>query len=109
VSRQRGRASRNRLADEQRTRITGLLKVKYEDFGPTLAAEKLPHLEASPCRGRRLASVKLARGSGSRIGGVSGVCFRCGSAARFGELIRIDGSPRIWFEERGPRWAQTQC
>ena len=41
LSRQRGRSSHNRLAEEQRARITGLLKDKYPDFGPTLAAEKL--------------------------------------------------------------------
>lgn len=45
VSRQRGPASHNRLADAQRSLITGLLKEKYEDFGPTLAAEKLLELD----------------------------------------------------------------
>ena len=41
VSRQRGRPSNNRLAEEVRARISGLLQDKYPDFGPTLAAEKL--------------------------------------------------------------------
>jgi transposase len=45
VSRQRGRASHNRLGDEVRSRICGLLRDKYADFGPTLAAEKLLELE----------------------------------------------------------------
>ena len=38
VSHQRGRASHNRLADGARVEIVRLLKEKYEDFGPTLAA-----------------------------------------------------------------------
>ncbi len=45
VSRQRGRASHNQLAAGHRTRISGLLKEQYHDFGPTLAAEKLLELD----------------------------------------------------------------
>ena len=45
VSRRRGRASRNRLTDGARSEIVRLLKEKYEDFGPALAAEKLLELE----------------------------------------------------------------
>jgi len=36
VSHQRGVASYNRLADEERTRIKGLLTETWEDCGPTL-------------------------------------------------------------------------
>ena len=45
VSRRRGRASHNRLTDGARSEIVRLLKEKYEDFGPALAAEKLLELE----------------------------------------------------------------
>ena len=47
VSRQRGRASHNRLTDGARSEIVRLPKEKYEDFGPALAAEK------RNCPGRR--------------------------------------------------------
>src|SRR5450631_178592 len=45
VSRQRGHASHNGMADALRSRILRLLAEKYEDFGPTLAAEKLLELD----------------------------------------------------------------
>jgi transposase len=45
VSRQRGRPSHNRLGEEGQAGILRLLREKYEDFGPTLAAEKLLELE----------------------------------------------------------------
>jgi hypothetical protein len=41
VSRQRGRASHNRLPERLRAQVTTLLRDKYPDFGPTLASEKL--------------------------------------------------------------------
>jgi Zn-dependent protease/transposase len=79
LSRQRGGASHNRLADAERSRIMGLLNEKYADFGPTFAAEKLLSWTASRSRGRRSASFRSARGCGSRSGGGSGGCFRRGS------------------------------
>jgi hypothetical protein len=44
VSCQRGQPSHNLLDAAQRTRIAALLAEKYEDFGATLASEKLREL-----------------------------------------------------------------
>ncbi len=41
VNRQRGQAAHNRLPEATRPRIEPLLRERYPDFGPTLAAEKL--------------------------------------------------------------------
>lgn len=41
ISRQRGRRSNNRLAEETVTKARQLLRTHYHDFGPTLAHEKL--------------------------------------------------------------------
>jgi Homeodomain-like domain len=41
VSRQRGRASHNRLPGALRTQVTALLRDKSPDFGPTMTVEKL--------------------------------------------------------------------
>jgi len=104
VSRQRGRVSPQRLEASTRARIEELLRTKYPDFGPTLAAEKLSELEridVSRETVRRLQnSLGLARSRRRRSARVHRPRER---RPRFGELIQIDGSPHDWFEGRGPR------
>jgi transposase len=104
VSRQRGQASHNRLVDEQRIRIVGLLKEKYDDFGPTLAAEKLLELEGIAVSRETIRQLqigaKLWKPKRRRVRRVFQTRER---RARFGELIQIDGSPHAWFEARGPK------
>ena len=104
VSRQRGRPSNNRLSASLRARITGLLKDKYPDFGPTLAAEKLLELEGVAVSAETIRQMQIQLGlwkpKRRRAKRVFQVRER---RARFGELIQIDGSPHDWFEERGPR------
>jgi len=104
VSRQRGRPSNNRLAADLRTRITALLRDKYPDFGPTLAAEKLLELEGITVSVETIRQLQIQLGlwkpKRRRAKRVFQVRER---RARFGELIQIDGSPHDWFEGRGPR------
>lgn len=104
VSRQRGRASNNRLASGLVARITTLLTGKYADFGPTLAAEKLLELEGIKVSAETLRQMQIRLGlwkpKRRRVKRVFQVRER---RARFGELIQIDGSPHDWFEGRGPR------
>lgn len=67
--RQRGRASHRRMADDLRTRISGLLREKYADFGATLAAEKLcelDHIKVSAETVRRLQIDLMACGDRRR-------------------------------------------
>ena len=104
VSRQRGRVSPLRLAGPARARIEALLRGKYPDFGPTLAAEKLAELDGitvSRETVRRLqAGLGLWRPKQRRAKRVHQPRLR---RPRFGELAQIDGSPHDWFEGRGPR------
>ena len=104
VSRQRGRRSNNRMASEQRERITALLREKYSDFGPTLAAEKLLELDGVAVSRESIRQVQIAHGlwrpKQRRVRRVFQLRER---RPRFGELIQIDGSPHAWFEGRGPR------
>ena len=51
ISRLRGRASNNRLKPEAAERAFSILRSKYVDFGPTLAAEKLRELQTGVDRG----------------------------------------------------------
>jgi transposase len=104
MSRQRGHASHNRLADAERSRIMGLLAEKYEDFGPTLAAEKLLELDGITVSRETIRQLqigaKLWKPKRRRVRRVFQTRER---RPRFGELIQIDGSPHDWFEGRAPR------
>ena len=104
VSRQRGRPSAQRMEASKRARIEELLRVKYPDFGATLAAEKLSEregIEVSRETVRRIQmDLGLARARRRRSARVHSPRER---RPRFGELIQIDGSPHDWFEGRGPR------
>jgi transposase len=104
MSRQRSRPSHNRLADAQRSRILGLLREKYEDFGPTLAAEKLSELDGITVSRETVRQLQI----GARLWKPKSRRVRRAHQlrerrARFGELIQIDGSPHDWFEGRAPR------
>ena len=46
VSRQRGRPSNHRLPEALRDHAVALVRERYADFGPSLAAEKLAELHA---------------------------------------------------------------
>jgi transposase len=62
VSRQRGRASHNRLPEALRAQVTALLREKYPDFGPTLAAEKLLALEGIKISRETIRKMQVAMG-----------------------------------------------
>ncbi len=82
-----------------------LIKERYEDFGPTLAHEKLVEvhglqisresvrrimIEEDIWKPKRVAEEPPARQMRER-------------RACFGELVQIDGSDHDWFEDRGPK------
>jgi transposase len=104
VSRQRGRASHNRMAGALRSRILTLLAEKYEDFGPTLAAEKLLELDGISVSRETIRQLQIgARLWKPKRRRARRVFQTRERRPRFGELIQIDGSPHAWFEGRGPR------
>jgi len=99
--RSRGRPANNRIHRARRDYALTLIRERYADFGPTLAAETLARehglavsretlrtwmiedgLWLSRRERRRLHQPRLRR--------------EC-----FGELIQIDGSQHRWFEDRG--------
>lgn len=104
VSRQRGRPSNNRLADDLRGRIEAILRDKYPDFGPTLAAEKLAELEGVVVSAETVRRMQIALGLWKPKRRRAKRVFQLRQRRpRFGELIQIDGSPHDWFEGRAPR------
>jgi transposase len=104
VSLQRGRASHNRMAEALRSRILMLLAEKYEDFGPTLAAEKLLELDGITVSRETIRQLQIgARLWKPKRRRARRVFQTRERRPRFGELVQIDGSPHAWFEGRGPR------
>jgi transposase len=104
VSRKRGQPSNRLIAASERERVLDVLRQRYADFGPTLAAEYLraehgfEHSTETlrqwmvgcglwqPRRQRRKRAFQLRE-----------------RRPRLGELVQIDGSPHAWFETRGER------
>jgi len=104
VSRQRGRPSHNRLTEEQRSRVLSLLREKYEDFGPTLAAEKLLDLDGITVSRETIRQMQIGAGLWKPKRRRARRVFQTRERRpRLGELVQIDGSPHAWFEDRGPR------
>ena len=104
VSRQRGRASNNRLAPGERERIAVLLRDKYPDFGPTLAVEKLLERDGIAVSAETVRQMQIAMGLWRPKRRRQKRVFQLRERRpRFGELIQIDGSPHAWLEDRGPR------
>lgn len=103
VSGKRGRPSNHQLPAGKAQRALALIRERYADFGPTLAAEKLYE-----CHGIDLAveTVRtLMRAAGlwiPRRERPPRVHQPRNRRACLGELIQIDGSDHRWFEERAP-------
>ena len=103
VSKRRGQPSNNRLSEETRRKALGLLKSKYEGFGPTLACEKLVEVEGLQISKERLRQLMIAEDLWKpRKARKAAVHQMRSRRACFGELVQIDGSPHDWFEDRAP-------
>src|SRR6476469_9417626 len=101
VSKRRGKPSNNRLPAETRDLALSLVRERYRDFGPTLAAEKLAQ---HGC----VVSRATLRGWMIEAGLWIDRRHRLPSPHQprrrrecLGELVQIDGSEHAWFECRG--------
>ncbi|WP_409017950.1 ISNCY family transposase [Azospirillum sp. BE72] len=100
VHRGRGRPSNRRLGDEVRERALELVRSRYGDFGPTLAAEMLREKHGLTVSRETLRQWMAAAGlwlSRRQRRQFHPPRLR---RERFGELIQIDGSAHRWFEDR---------
>ena len=80
-----------------------LLRLRYADFGPTLAAEKLRELHGLPLGVETLRQWMIADGLWRRRKDRRQRVFQPRPRrACLGELVQIDGSEHWWFEDRGP-------
>ena len=104
VSRRRGRPSNHSYPSAWRAEVLGIIRERYPDFGPTLAAEKLAELHGIHLGRETLRQWMIAAGlwkdRRARLKAVHQPRYRRDC---FGELIQIDGSEHWWFEGRGPQ------
>jgi Helix-turn-helix domain len=102
ISKQRGRPSNRRKPADVRTEALAIIRERYADFGPTLAAEKLRELHGIPL-GRETVRLWMAEAGlwATRKQRRSRVYQPRYRRDCVGELIQIDGSEHRWFEDRG--------
>jgi hypothetical protein len=104
ISRKRGRPSNRRTPADVRLAAMDIVKARYADFGPTLAAEKLHELHDLTVSRETLRAWMIAEGlwqtRRKRQARVYQPRYRRDCV---GELIQIDGSDHRWFEDRGPK------
>ena len=103
-SRHRGKHPGNAIPEALREEILRLIRTRYGDFGPTLAAEKLHERHGHRLSAETLRQWMIADGlwqpkSRKR----AQIHPRRPRRPCRGELVQIDGSPHDWFEGRGPR------
>ncbi|MGB9005974.1 MAG: ISNCY family transposase [Candidatus Aminicenantales bacterium] len=99
----RGKASPRKIAVELVERILQVVRERYEDFKPKLAAEKLWANERIRVSDEKLRQVMIAQGlwrARRRRGPVHVWRERKG---RYGEMVQMDGSHHAWLEGRGPK------
>src|SRR4051794_17341573 len=103
ASRRRGRPSNRRLPASVREAALAVVRERYADFGPTLAAEKLEELHDIRLSRETLRQWMSEAGlwvpRKARRGRVHQPRHR---RDRLGELVQIDGCQPHWFEDRGP-------
>ncbi len=106
IHKARGRTSNNQLIAGIREYVIELVRSRYADFGPSLAAEVL--LTKDGVKVSRETLRKWMVEEGLWLSRRQRRSFHQPRLRResFGELIQIDGSDHRWFEQRGVacRW-----
>jgi hypothetical protein len=104
ISKKRGRPSNRQAPTGLKDQALELIRAKYTDFGPTLAAEKLREVHGITVGRETLRLWMLDAGLWAdrvkRRGRVYQPRYR---RECVGELVQVDGSEHWWFEDRGPQ------
>lgn len=96
-----GRPSNNRISDGVRDYAVAIVRERYADFGPTLAAEKLAEDHGVTVSRETLR--QWMADAGIWLSRRQRRTFHQPRLRReaYGELVQIDGSEHRWFEDRG--------
>jgi transposase len=104
ISKRRGRPSNRRKPETFRAEALAIIRERYWDFGPTLAAEKLAERHGITIGRETMRQWMIAAGlwldRKQRRKRVHQPRHRRECA---GELVQIDGCEHWWFEDRGPQ------
>jgi len=96
-----GRASNRAYTAKFRAAVLKQVKARYEDFGPTLAAEHLASDDGLEVHAETLRRWMKEVGLWQRQRKRKPYRQRREAKAHFGELVQMDGSFHEWLEERG--------
>src|SRR5258705_6681032 len=101
LSKRRGRPSTHRLPAEVRTLALSIVRERYSDFGPSLAAEKLAEHHGCSVSRETLRGWMIAEGLWQdRRHRLPSPHQPRRRRDCLGELVQIDGSEHAWFEDR---------
>jgi hypothetical protein len=104
ISKRRGKPSNRAHGAAFRQSCLAIVRERYEDFGPTLAAEKLAEVHGLPIGVETLRQWMIDDGiwvrRRDRIKRVHQPRHRRDC---LGELVQVDGCEHWWFEDRGPQ------
>src|SRR6266403_4151176 len=104
ISRKRGGPSNRALGLVFRETVLAIVRERYADFGPTLAAEKLSELHGLDLGVETLRQWMIGAGLWvRRKDRLKRIHQPRARRDCLGELVQIDGSEHWWFEDRGPQ------
>jgi hypothetical protein len=104
ISKRRGQPSNRTTPAALRTEALRIIRERYWDFGPTLAAEKLGELHGIALGRETVRKWMIADGLWlDRKQRQKRVHQPRGRRECVGELVQIDGCEHWWFEDRGPQ------
>lgn len=103
VHKSRGRESPHKMSMKEEKRIGRLIQDKYEDFGPTLASEKLLEREKIEISREKLRQIMMDQGIWKVHRRRKEDHQWRERKAHYGEMLQMDGSDHDWLEGRGPK------
>ncbi len=104
ISKRRGCPSNRRKPEELRTKALAIIRERYWDFGPTLAAEKLREVHRITLGRETLRLWMIEAGIwADRKRRHKQVHQPRPRRECVGELVQVDGCEHWWFEDRGPQ------
>ena len=104
ISKKRGKPSNHQLSSEITEKALKFIREKYEDFGPTLAHEKLMKVHGLEISASAVRCLMIEHCIWTPKYCKDPIIHqRRERRPRFGELIQIDGCIHAWFENRGEK------